>query len=190
MKKIKFKNLFASLLLAGIFSFNQVLLADDEVSEYFVQIENDEQSAPKVEIKVNGVSHAFSLPQLTEGETKVITTESGESITATKTNNEVSLLVNGKTLSLPNFDGHLGAKLHLAEEIETQLEDNVVINLDNLTTQQKQIIRDAFKSAGIEKEVKFGKHQVIIIEKEISESHSSNGADTEEMVIIKETHKK
>jgi len=145
-------------LTMGIFSFGAISISANESEERNVMVEilKAGDSNAKVDINVDGNAEVFSLPELEVGETKDIITESGKTITITKTESGLSINVDGNDIELPSVGGDMAAHvMRMGGPLHTANQGVQVIG--DLTEEQVAIIKDAFAAAGVEKEVNFTK---------------------------------
>lgn len=136
----------------------------------FINKESDDGDA-KVKLKINGESWKFVLPKLSDGEERIIATEDGRTVKATRKGKEVTVEAGGETINMPEEGGGMHVRFHGVpavppvpgvapvpplppEEIEA-LRNSVVISGTELTEAQQNKIREAIKKAGIDKPVKF-----------------------------------
>ncbi len=159
MKKLK-NSLMAFCIGATAMGSLSVIGSDAKTVLINVNKNNDENAV--VDIKIDGETDMFNLPDLQEGESKTFTSSSGKTIVTTKTAEGYIVEVDGKEINIPIFVGKLGAKLHKSMPIH-QVKENVInVSGADLDETQQQIIKDAFLAAGIEKEVRFNKHKVMV----------------------------
>lgn len=191
MKKIK-DTLFA--FAVGTFAMSSMVISasDHEPKMVMIQVNKTNDEKALVDLEVDGIAEAFKLPDLEVGESQTITTQSGNNVLVTRTEEGLTVELDGQEVKLPTFDGSLGARIHGSSAIHQIHKDNVQISGVKLDDNQKQIIKDAFKAAGIEKEVSFNEHsiqmfnvkdgyQFITGDKEI-EWHSDGNANIEVIV--------
>ena len=155
------KNIKSTLLAAtmGFIGFASISISANDVEERNVLIEihkaSDENT--KVDINVNGNAEVFSLPTLEVGETRDIVTESGKMISVTKTDNGMSLSIDGEEINLPKVGGEMSAHF-MKGGMPLHRDSNKGIQvIGDLTDEQIAIIKDGFAAAGVEKEINFTK---------------------------------
>ena len=150
----------------GVIGFGAISISANETEEknVFVQIHKLSDSNTKVDLDVNGHAEVFNLPDLEVGETKDIITESGSTISVTKTESGVSVSIDGEEISLPAVGGDMAAHfIKGGMPLHTDTSDGIQV-IGDLTEEQIAIIKDAFAAAGVEKKVKFTKgHQMRFI---------------------------
>lgn len=161
-------NLLAATALAGSDS-NDGKTEKKHVA-VFINKESDDGDA-NVKLKINGESWKFVLPQLSEGEERVIATDDGRTVKAKRKGKDVTIEAGGETINMPAEGGGMHVRFHGVppvppvpgvapvaplppEEIEA-LRNSVLISGAELTEAQQNKIREAFKKAGIDKPVKF-----------------------------------
>ncbi len=136
--------------------------AEPQVKQVMIKVEKNNDKDAVVDLKVDGVNEVFSLPELAVGETRSITTESGKEITLSKSENGLSLVLDGKTIDLPGVGGNLAAHIQRSMPLHQNLQDTIQISGVELDENQKQIIKNAFISAGIDKKVSFSNHKIML----------------------------
>jgi len=160
MKSIK--STLAALSI-GILSFSAMSISADEGEEkhVMVQIEKTNDDDALVELKIDGDAEVFNLPEMEVGDSREITTESGKVIYLTRTEDGMSLSVDGTDIDLPLIGGDMQA--HFIKDgvpLHTNSEDSIQV-IGDLTDDQITLIKDAFSAAGVEKKVNFSKsHQM------------------------------
>ncbi|WP_196140299.1 hypothetical protein [Aliikangiella sp. G2MR2-5] len=178
------KTVLATVFGALAFASFSAIASEKEPHQVLININKTNNEDAVVDLKVDGESDSFDLPELNVGESKTFTTQSGKSVVATKTENGYKINVEGKELDIPVFTGKLGAKLHKSMPFQGIHEDVVTITGIELDENQKQIIRDAFVAAGVNKKVKFNnKHIMVFSSNDVKidgdhkaiEWHSNNG---------------
>ena len=143
----------------GTIGFASISINANDVDERNVRVEihkaSDENTT--VDINVNGNTEVFTLPSLEIGETQDIVTESGKTISVTKNESGISLMIDGEDIKLPAVGAEMsahfmkgGMPLHHAKNDGIQV-------IGDLTDEQIAIIKDGFAAAGVEKSVNFTK---------------------------------
>ncbi|MEE4246893.1 MAG: hypothetical protein V2I33_15885, partial [Kangiellaceae bacterium] len=147
------------------------LFADDEEKAISIFLNKSNNEAAKVDIKIDNVAEAFTMPELAEGESKTITTESGNTITITKTNGKLTITTEGgEVVTLPGLhDNQMVAKVLQRHTSTKVMDDSIRIMGGNLTDEQKELIKDAILSSGVDKKIDFVDSGVF--------AFSINGAD-------------
>jgi len=169
-------------LTMGFIGFGAISISADESEErnVMVQIHKLSDSNTKVDLDVNGHAEVFNLPDLEVGETKDIVTESGSTISVTKTESGISVSIDGEEINLPSVGGDMAAHfMKGGMPLHTDTSDGVQV-IGDLTEEQIAIIKDAFAAAGVDKEVKFSKgHQMrfITIDGNSGKDVTINGKD-------------
>jgi hypothetical protein len=146
-------------LTMGTLSFAALSISAGESEERNVMVEihklSDKNS--KVDLNINGIAEVFSLPDLEEGETKDIITEAGNTVSVTKTESGISVMIDGKEVNLPQIGGDMSAHfLKGGMPLHTNVSKGIQV-IGDLTDEQIAIVKDAFLAAGVEKEVSFTK---------------------------------
>lgn len=131
--------------------------ANDSTNRHVrVEVHKEDNSNATVDIKADGDVAVFELPSMEEGETREIVSESGETIILEKGSNGTTVtLESGKEISLPNV--HADIQAHISKggmPLHTVKHDGIQV-IGDLTESQQQIVNDALKAAGIEKNVNF-----------------------------------
>ena len=159
------KSTLAALTM-GVIGFGAIAISADESEEknVIVQIHKLSDSNTKVDLNVNGQAEVFNLPDLEVGETKNIVTESGSTISVSKTESGVSVSIDGEEINLPAVGGDMAAHfIKSGMPFHKDTSDGVQV-IGDLTDEQITIIKDAFAAAGVEKQVNFTKgHQMRFI---------------------------
>ncbi|TQV87342.1 hypothetical protein [Aliikangiella coralliicola] len=161
MKNIK-QTLTALTLGAIAMTSVAISAADTEKRHIMVKVDKSGDHDALVDLKVDGDAEAFTMPELEVGESKTITTKSGKTIFISKTEEGLTLDVEGKQVKLPSFDGHLGARIHSSLPLHQSFKNTVQISGVKLDDNQKQIIKDAFAAAGIDKKINFSEHNLMV----------------------------
>jgi len=168
MKNIK-STLFAATM--GVIGFASISTSanDAEERKVLVEIHKASDANTKVDINVNGNAEVFSLPDLEIGETKDIITESGKTISVTKTESGMSLTVDGEEINLPAVGAEMSAHF-MKGGMPLHKETNKGIQvIGDLTDEQIAIIKDGFAAAGVQKKISFTKgHEMVFF------SHGDN----------------
>ena len=161
MKNIK-DTLTALALGALAMTSVAISAADTEKRHIMIKVDKSGDHDAKVDLKVDGEAEAFTMPELEVGESKTITTKSGKTILISKTEEGLTLDVEGKQVNLPSFGGNLGARIHSSLPLHKTLKDSIQISGVKLDDNQKQIIKDAFVAAGIDKKINFSEHNIMV----------------------------
>ncbi len=153
---------FKSTLVAmavGMVGFGAISIGADELEEknVMVQIHKLGDNKTKVDLNFNGDTQVFNLPDLAIGETKDIVTESGSTISVTKTESSISVSLDGEEINLPAVGGDMAAHfMKNGMPLLTNVSEGIQV-IGDLTDEQIAIVKDAFAAAGVEKEVNFSK---------------------------------
>jgi len=155
------KTIKSSLLpfFVGLIGFTAISISANETVEknVMVQIHKLSDSNTKVDLDVNGHAEVFNLPDLEVGETKEIITESGESISVSKTESGITVNIGGEEVNLPSVGNEMAAHMiRGGAPLHTNVSKGIQV-IGDLTEEQIAIIKDGFAAAGVEKEVKFTK---------------------------------
>jgi len=88
---MKLSIIVTGLLLSVSLVMSNVAVADEEKNvSIFVKKNNDDNAT--VDIKVNGETTVFELPELAEGEQRIITTQSGGTVSVKKVNGDLTII--------------------------------------------------------------------------------------------------
>ena len=120
----------------------------------------------KVDIMINGKKHTFTIPELTAGETKNLTTEDGTEITVKAFEGNQMVFIGDEEINLPGAHEHrvigkegLSSIITRVHEVSDFAKDSVTISGNDLSDDAKKAMVDAIQgvlvSYGIEKEVMF-----------------------------------
>lgn len=146
-----------------------------------VSIEQENDQDARVELMVNDRNYRFTLPQLSEGETRTLATDDGGTVTASKQDGKVTVTADGEEIRIPHANAELTAGLHVMGDDAFRVDANTVIisgaELDEAT---RQTITDAIRSADADKKVVFtgGGHGNVFMFR--------NGDDEDEMEWLSE----
>ncbi len=145
-------------LTMGMMAFGAISISANEAEEHnvMVQIHKASDSNTKVELDIDSQVQVFNLPDLEIGETKDIVTESGSTISVTKTDSGISVYVDGEEINLPSVGGDMAAHFIKSGMPLHEVNEGIQV-IGDLTDEQIAIIRDGFAAAGVEKEVNFTK---------------------------------
>ncbi len=166
-----------------------------------------EESDAEVKLKINGESWKFQLPNLSEGEERIIATEDGRTVKAKRTGKEVTVEAGGETIKLLVGGHGMHARFHgvppvppvppvpavhaIAPAELKELRNSIVISGVELTEAQQTQIRDAIKKAGVDKPVKFlqGGKQMMLHSKGPMVWHGKgDGSNAHSVVVISGDH--
>jgi len=145
---------------AHAFSFNT-----ESNMEVFINKDGDGDS--KVTLLIDGKEHQFSIPELSDGESKSITTEDGKKVIIQSFSGDKTIVIDGKEINLPALGKHGLHKEGLSTVIGTSLqvivEDDISISgTSGLSEDAQSAIVDAVKgvltSYSIDKKVRLSKN--------------------------------
>ena len=129
----------------------------------FINKDGDEDA--EVKLVIDGNNYNFSMPELADGEEKVISTEDGTEITIKSISGDKMIWIDGKEMHLPSFGKHkmdaqgLSAMIGRSHKMMGQMNEIVILG-DSLEDDVKAAIIDAVKgvltSYDVDKKVKFG----------------------------------
>jgi hypothetical protein len=152
---MKLSVIVTGLLLSVSLVMSNVAVADEEKNvSIFVKKNNDDNAT--VDIKVNGEATVFELPELAEGEERIITTQSGGSVTVKKVNGDLTIITeSGEEVVLPKPDkNHMVARV-MAHHSGGEADDSIKVLASGLSEDQKESIKASILSAGITRDVTF-----------------------------------
>jgi len=154
MKSIK------STLIAfsvGMLSFAAISTSANENEErnVMVQVHKTDDSELLVDLEVDGNAEVFSLPELEVGESRNIVTESGKNIYVSRSENGLSVSIDGEDIDLPHVGGDMQAHFLKGTMPLHKDTSNDIQVIGDLTEEQITIIKDGFAAAGVEKEINF-----------------------------------
>lgn len=179
MKSLKQTLLAVTFGALGMSSLS--LMASEIEKHVMIKIDKTDSHDTAINFNIDGATESFSLPELQPGESKVITTESGNNITVTKTDSGITLDVDGKSIQLPSFSGKLGAKIHRSAPLHQFHQNSIQISGVKLDENQKQIIQNAFSAAGIDQKIHFSEEKFVFF------SEDSMGGNHEvRQIVIKD----
>lgn len=162
MKSIK--DTFIAFTVGTLAMMTIAVSADDsEHRTVSIKLDKSNNDDAVVDIFVDGNSEAFKLPELAVGESRTLTTQSGKEVVVSKSEQGLEINLDGEAIEIPSFAGNLGARIHRSSPLHQMVEDSVHISGVELDDNQKQIIRDAFLAAGIDKKVKFSNNSFAFI---------------------------
>ena len=128
---------------------------ENEEHDVMVEVHKMSNSDALVDLKINGNSEVFSLPELEIGESEDIITESGKVIYLSRTEQGLSVSIDGKEIDLPHVGGDMQAHfLTSGLSLHKKMSSNIQV-IGDLTEEQIAIIKDGFAAAGVEKEIDF-----------------------------------
>lgn len=155
------KNIKSTLIAMtmGVIGFASISISANDGDERNVRVEihkaSDENTT--VEINVNGNIEVFSLPSLEIGEARDIVTESGNTVSVTKSDSGISLMVDGEEINLPAAGAEMSAHfMKGGMPLHHATNDGIQV-IGDLTDEQIAIIKDGFATAGVEKSINFTK---------------------------------
>ncbi|MET1255603.1 hypothetical protein [Aliikangiella maris] len=167
-----------SILMAALFATSFSTIADEKEQHVVIKIEKSTENSRDVELKLDGQVESFSLPELADGDSKTLQTQSGKNITINQSNGEYQISIDGETISIPAIGADLSARIQRTAPLIEKLSDSVNISGVKLDENQQQIIRDAFRAAGINKPINFSDKQLVFISKEIMTGDLSDAKNT------------
>ena len=151
--------------------------ADDEKSAHTISFNTDKKievlinqdgdDDPQVDIVVDGKEYSFALPELSDGQDKVITTEDGKEIIIKSVSGNKVIWIDGNQMHLPSFSDHHvtaeGLSAMIGRTHQLEIKDEVTISAHGLSDDVKSAIVDAVKgvltSYDVDKNVSFHKNK-------------------------------
>lgn len=152
---MKLSIIVTGLLLSVSLVMSNVAVADEEKNvSIFVKKNNDDNAT--VDIKVNGETTVFELPELAEGEQRIITTQSGGTVSVKKVNGDLTIITeSGEEVVLPKpNENHMVARV-MAHHSGDEADDSIKILASGLSEDEKESIKASILSAGITRDVSF-----------------------------------
>gem|GEM_PF-2216273 len=158
---------FKHTLLAvafGAIGMGSLAISASETEERHVMIKIDKTDGHDalIDLKVDGFAEAFSLPDLEDGGSEAIVTESGKTIVVSKMDGKLSIEVDGKNIDLPELNSNLSAHIRRSMPLHHKMDNSIQINGADLDENQMQIIKDAFLAAGVDKKIRFSKGNMMV----------------------------
>lgn len=151
-----------------------------EIKEHNVMVFKTHDDQGSDEVRLDSNTMGFQLSELQEGETRTALTEDGRSVTLSKTNGEISLMLpSGRIVNLPSVDHKQGRKIHVMKmhgdhdemsedfafdfDADIEIPEGITISSTTpLDDNTKQAIRNAIQAAGVSDPVNFSDHQIWI----------------------------
>jgi len=128
---------------------------ESEEHNVIVEVHKMSDSNTLVDLKINGNAEVFSLPQLEIGEAKDIVTQSGKVIYLTRSEQGLSVSIDGEDIDLPHVGGDMQAHfLKSGLPLHKKMSNSIQV-IGDLTEEQIAIIKDGFAAAGVDKEIDF-----------------------------------
>ena len=146
MNKTWFSYVALSVGLMLLIGSDAQITADDKESAYAVNfgseqnmqvfINRDGEADAKVELIINGEKHSFTLPDVADGETQVITTDDGQEITLRSISGNKMVLINGNEMKLPRTPPHKiapeGLSAMISRTHQIKISDEISITAPDL----------------------------------------------------------
>lgn len=161
MKLVK-RTLAAMLLGATAMGSLSAIAFENKVHKVMVKIDKSGDEDAVVDLNINGSEDVFVLEEMDIGETKTFTTQSGKDVVVVKTDKGTKINVDGKDIDIPVSGANLAAKLHRSMPLHHMAEDSIRVSGADLDESQKQIIRDGFAAAGIDKKITFSNDNIFV----------------------------
>ncbi|MCW8876146.1 MAG: hypothetical protein OQJ89_05625 [Kangiellaceae bacterium] len=161
MKLVR-RTLAAMLLGATAMGSMSVVAFETKVHKVMVKVDKSGDEDAVVDLNINGSEDVFVLEEMEVGETKTFTTQSGKEVVVAKTDKGTKINVDGKDIDIPISGANLAAKLHRSMPLHHMTEDSIRVSGVDLDDNQKQIIRDGFAAAGIDKKVTFSNDNIFV----------------------------
>jgi hypothetical protein len=165
MKVINSKKTFTQILICLVLAsvaFVSVNATETKETSVKIKIEKSNNQDSMVELNIDGVNEKFTLPELMVGEEKLITTQSGKEVSVSRNEKGLSINIDGKDLALPGVGANLAPHIQRTTALNNIIHDSVQISGVELDDNQKEIIKNAFKAAGVEKKIRFSKQNVMV----------------------------
>ena len=150
---------------------HQVNFGGKQQFEIIVDKEGDENS--HVKILVDGKAYNFNMPDLADGEDKVITTDDGTKIMIKSASGDNIIWIDGEEMQMPSFGNHNidveGLSAMIGRSHQLHISNDITISADGLSDDVRAAIVDAIDGVLISYDVKkkvsfrdnnFGMHMI------------------------------
>jgi len=134
------------------------VLHTEGATSIMVNINKENGSDAKVELKIDGKDYSFSLPELADGETREITTDDGQSVTLLKAAKGTTVTIDGKEIMLHSLAGNHGRMANVfafGSGMGIHQNNTLIISGGGLDDDARARIKEAIAAAGIDKKVIF-----------------------------------
>ena len=143
-----------------------VSIGDTQQIEIFIN--KDGENNADVKVMIGGEEYNFSIPEIADGEDKVITTADGKEITIKSVSGNKMILIDGKELNLPNLGKHHmdaeGLSAMIGRTHQMQVSNEVTIRANGLSEDVQKAIVAAVKgvltSYDVDKKVSFNNNDL------------------------------
>ncbi|NVK21610.1 MAG: hypothetical protein HWD86_03760 [Kangiellaceae bacterium] len=144
--------------------------AEEQEKRIEIMINQENDNDASVELNLNGTSERFTLPELVEGETRTIVTESGSTVTVSKLDGSTTVNLGGEDIKLMHLDGDIGANFEWISDDNMSFgaDDKIFIIGGNLSEEVKQALQNTLDSYGVQKDLVFpdggdGENNIMVI---------------------------
>lgn len=183
-----FKQLAVLIATVGLAA---AAIAGEEIRHKMAITVVDDEGTGETRIELDSDDLGFSLHELQEGENRSIVDKSGRTILVTREADGFRFDVDGKTITMPAFDGHHKGAMWVSDGDMTDVNVHVMHDMDMATVHStdgaliitdkpvddatQQAIKSMLESAGHGSEIRFvdseggmrGAHKVHVIEKKV-----------------------
>ncbi len=134
--------------------------------EIFINKDGDNNA--DVKLIIDGEKFNFLMPEIADGENKVITTADGKEVTIKSVSGNKMIWINGKELNLPNLGKHHmdaeGLSAMIGRTHQMQVSNEVTIRANGLSEDVQSAVIDAVKgvltSYDVDKKVSFNNNDL------------------------------
>ncbi|MCP3673226.1 MAG: hypothetical protein GY829_01965 [Gammaproteobacteria bacterium] len=131
-------------------------------------VNKDGEDNAEVKLMIDGEEFQFSMPEIADGENKVITTSDGKEVTIKSVSGNKMIWIDGKELNLPNLGKHHiaaeGLSAMIGKTHQMQVSNEVTIRANGLSDDVQNAIIDAVKgvltSYDVDKKVSFNNNDL------------------------------
>jgi len=147
-------------------SFHTVSYGTEQKME--ILVDQDGTEDPSVKLIINGEEYNFSMPEVTDGEDKVITTEDGKKIIIKAVSGTRLIEIDGEEMHLPSFGKHKitadGLSAMIGRSHHLKLNNDITISANGVSEDVKSAIIDAVQgvlaSYDVDKKVSFSDNRL------------------------------
>lgn len=168
--------------------------AEEEETRIEIMVDKENDSDAQVEVLVNGNAEKFVLPELADGESRTLVTESGNTIVATNVDGKTAIELDGKEIVIMAPHHSMGADFKfIGDHGSASVDENKVFVVGgNLSDEVKAALQNTLNSYTSEKELVFpesGANSHVMVfdgaSEIITELDSEEGGAHKEIKIIK-----
>ena len=115
-------------------------------------------------IKQNSFQETFVLPAVDDEFPVNFLSRTGKEIIVAQNLSNTIVTIDNKNFEIPNVDANLSTRIHRQLPIKHQPQQSIYISGHKLNEQQKEIIKKAFESIGINRDIRFDEKQITVIQ--------------------------